>query len=710
MKYRNLFILLVLTIPVLGKDSIVVSGRVVDAASNSGISNVNLFIPSQDIGTATAKDGSFQLTFENGKDIQLFISHVGYSPSTLTLNGHTTDLIIKLNETFFQLEDVVVTSTRTEKLHKNVPVATEVISKKDIVDSGALNVAELLSSRSGVSLQTSVDGGSMLNILGMDSRYILILVDGQPVTGKFNNRVQLDHIATSDIQKVEIIKGPNSSLYGSEAMAGVVNIITNSGSSSLLNVSARYSGTENKLSNAGFAHGSSAFKLNWKKHWGPLTATFNGDVEKQETDKEIQQIEIDDIHKQTARGRLDWTMNDHHSFSLDGTIYNHDELGNSSLMDTETFIDRSRLSFSHDWSFSDDWTWKHSFQGHTYSRNYVQTRPWGDVETDELTEEGSQEYEGMIHKRCGSNELNMGVELSKAEYISDRVENGKQTVSTNSVFGQYDVQLLKNIIAVMGTRLDKYNGDDPVMSPRVGLMYTLDRWKFRATWGKGFRTPSFMERFIDWNHVQFGYQVLGNPDLKPELSTGYTAGVEYVHPTIYQVSLMVYMTHFENLIEDYAIEPTVLSYHNIEEAVYNGLEIQSRWKISSTMLASWGINLIDNRDGDGDLIPNTQPTSGYVRWSYQNPKKLWGVSIQTKWVGEYTPEEYDPQSGSYIRTDSPLPQHFSTNMNSHIRLLDQLQLTLGIKNAGDHTNDRFGPFIGRAIYLELSTQIKGEKQ
>ena len=154
-----MFILLVLTLPVLGKDPAVVSGRVVDAASNSGISNVNLFIPSQDIGTATAKDGSFQLTFENGKDIQLFISHVGYSPSTLTLNGHTTDLIIKLNETFFQLEDVVVTSTRTEKLHKNVPVATEVISKKDIVDSGALNVAELLSSRSGVSLQTSVDVG-----------------------------------------------------------------------------------------------------------------------------------------------------------------------------------------------------------------------------------------------------------------------------------------------------------------------------------------------------------------------------------------------------------------------------------------------------------------------------------------------------------------------------------------------------------------------
>jgi len=702
-------LLLVFIGPVMGEESAVVSGRVIDGATNKGITNVNLFIPSQNIGTATGSNGSFLLAFQPNDNVQLNISHIGYSSSTMILSGETRDIVIELNETFFQLEDVVVTSTRTEKLHKNVPVATEIISKKDILDSGALNVAELLSTRSGVSLQTSVDGGSMLNILGMDSRYILILLDGQPITGKFNNRVQLDQITMGDVEKVEIIKGPNSSLYGSEAMAGVINIITNVGAStSHLNGTARYSGTENKLTNDGITHGSSAFKLNWKQNWRYLSATLNADVEKLETDKEIQQIEIDDIHKQTLRGRLDWRMNNH-SFSLDGNIYNHDEEGNSTLMNTETFIDRLGLILSHDWEMVNGWTLSHSFQNHSYSRNYIQARPWGDIETDDITEEGSQEYEGVVHKKFGTNELNMGVELSKSAYLSDRVENGKQALSTNSIFSQYDVQFLHAAHAVLGARLDKYNGDEPVISPRIGLMYLLDRWKFRATWGKGFRAPSFMERFIDWNHIQFGYQVLGNPDLKPELSTGYTAGVEYIHPTIYQVSLIVYLTQFENLIEDIALAPAILSYHNIEKAVYKGLEIQSRWKISSTMLASWGINFIDNRNGDGDFIPNTQPTSGYIRWSYQNPKKMWGISIQTKWVGEYTPEEYDPEMGTYIRTDSPLPQYFILNLNSHIRLLDQLHIALGVKNVGDHTNDRFGPFLGRAVYIELSTQLNGEK-
>ena len=116
------------------------------------------------------------------------------------------------------MDELVVTGTRTEKFRSEAPISTEVINKKEIQNSGARNIAELLSQRAGVSLQTSVAGGSILNVLGMDSRYVLILIDGQPITGKFNDRVSLDQILTVQVEKVEIVKGPSSSLYGSEAM------------------------------------------------------------------------------------------------------------------------------------------------------------------------------------------------------------------------------------------------------------------------------------------------------------------------------------------------------------------------------------------------------------------------------------------------------------------------------------------------------------
>ena len=135
-------------------------------------------------------------------------------------------LTIKMHETLIQLDDIVITSTRNGYLLRDVPIVTEVISKKEIDESGANTISELFQQRAGVSTSTNVDGGAIFNMLGLDSRYILILKNGQPITGQFNNRVDLNHISTNRLKKIEIIKGPGSAIYGSDAMGGVINIIT----------------------------------------------------------------------------------------------------------------------------------------------------------------------------------------------------------------------------------------------------------------------------------------------------------------------------------------------------------------------------------------------------------------------------------------------------------------------------------------------------
>ena len=119
-----------------------------------------------------------------------------------------------------------MTGTRSNKIYKNTPIATEVISKRDLESSGALNIKELLLTQSGISESPSIYGAYDINIQGMDSKNILFLIDGQPVTGKFYNRISLDHISTDNVEKIEITKGPSSSLYGSSAMGGTINIIT----------------------------------------------------------------------------------------------------------------------------------------------------------------------------------------------------------------------------------------------------------------------------------------------------------------------------------------------------------------------------------------------------------------------------------------------------------------------------------------------------
>ena len=134
-----------------------------------------------------------------------------------------------------------------------------------------------------------------------------------------------------------------------------------------------------------------------------------------------------------------------------------------------------------------------------------------------------------------------------------------------------------------------------VINPRIGMMYSIDKnWKLRTAWGKGFRAPSFMERFIDWNHAQFNYSVQGNSQLKPEISNGTTLGVEYTDPSRHQISLMLYHTDFSNLINDYVIQPGLLSYQNIESATFSGLELMHQWKVSNyfTELALIGLTTV----------------------------------------------------------------------------------------------------------------------
>ena len=178
-----------------------IEGIVLDAETGKEIIQANVVIVGTDFGTVSDNDGKFKLENQFSFPMRLEISHVGYLSHIEIIDQLPIDnILIRLYRQSVQMDEVVVTGTRTQKFRNETPIATEVITKNDIENSGARNVADLLSQRAGVSLQTSVAGGSNLNILGMDSKYILILIDGQPITGKFNNRVSLDQILTAPLE------------------------------------------------------------------------------------------------------------------------------------------------------------------------------------------------------------------------------------------------------------------------------------------------------------------------------------------------------------------------------------------------------------------------------------------------------------------------------------------------------------------------------
>ena len=298
------------------------------------------------------------------------------------------------------------------------------------------------------------------------------------------------------------------------------------------------------------------------------------------------------------------------------------------------------------------------------------------------------------------------METSYASFNNNRIGVDRQFIYANSFFSQYDVLINNYYNVIIGLRLDKYSDYNYVYSPRIGFMYTHSkRWKFRTSWGKGFRIPSFMERFIDYDHSDtFGYKVIGNNDLKAEESNGITAGVEYFHPTVYQVSLMIYYTEFVNHIAEYYRGNQEYSYHNINNT-YTGLEIRGKWKASNKLSATWEINLIDNRYSNGSLIPNTQPISVSNRFSYQSPKYPFGISTNMKWTGSYTPSSHDIETGTWVTGEKDRSGYIIFDISGNYTFNNFTKIIFGIKNASNYVNTKYGPFIGRSFYIELSTQL-----
>ena len=169
---------------------------------------------------------------------------------------------------------------------------------------------------------------------------------------------------------------------------------------------------------------------------------------------------------------------------------------------------------------------------------------------------------------------------------------------------------------------------------------------------------------------------------------------------------MFYHTQFENLIQDYAIRPGLLSYQNINEATFEGLELQHMLQISERWETKWGFNWLNNRDGDNKMIPNTIPFSISNSWNYNNSNYGINTSFNSKWVAPYKPQEFDPEKGVYAFANKKIEGYAIINWRTTVQINKSLILSFGINNLADYTNKDFGPFVGRSAYLEFSNKIK----
>lgn len=205
------------------------------------ISEATVYV-SQSIWAISDAEGVFELDNLETGEYQVVVSRVGYQPKELSLQiplNNSTELQIILEEKVYDNNPVVVTANRTSKLLQDVSVPVSVVNQNEIEASGSLRLSDILDEQIGLNIVS--DHGTGIQVQGFDPEYTLILIDNQPVIGRTAGTLDLTRLSVGNIEQIEIVKGPSSALWGSNALAGVINIITEKGSKPLtLDVNGRY--------------------------------------------------------------------------------------------------------------------------------------------------------------------------------------------------------------------------------------------------------------------------------------------------------------------------------------------------------------------------------------------------------------------------------------------------------------------------------------
>ncbi|TSC34089.1 TonB-dependent siderophore receptor [Corallococcus sp. Z5C101001] len=528
----------------------------------------------------------------------------------------------------------VVTGSRTQERLRETPVATEVITRSEIIASGARDASELLATRPGLVVQQGF-AGATLSVQGLAPEYVLVLVDGERVTGKVDGSVDLSRLSLEDIEQVEIVKGPSSVLYGSDAVAGVVNFITRRAQRTLgADLRAAY-GTLQRLDldATGETRGDA---------WGlrlsaGLQRRASYDLDPSDIGTTGSSLDGYDV---SARG--DWRGSE--TLSLEGTAsFSHRiqrgvDLGaGNAVFDRATRDNTFASRLSPSWRLSSAATLRADVSYGHYERRYLRDqRNASALDTVEDTRDQQARVGAQVEARPGGGHaLVAGTEYLGEWLRSDRLEGGRGRRGRGSVYAQDSWTLAEGVglVLVSGGRLDVDSQFGLAATPRVALKADPTSWlTVRGSYGWGYRAPSFQDLLIDFENPSVGYTVRGNPDLKPERSRSVSINLE-ARPTR---DSMVWVGAFQHGLRDMIAaslqsEGDFLrySYINIARARVRGAELGLRQSLPGRIQLELGYTLTDGTDQELDRALEGQARhrlTAQATWRHRQ----WGLEANVR--------------------------------------------------------------------------------
>ncbi len=513
-----------------------------------------------------------------------------------------------------ELEPIVVTATHSPKALKDAPVVTRLITLYDIKITDATNIQEMLMQEiPGLEFGLAMSQETSLNMSGFGGNAVLFLVDGERLAGETMDNTDYNRLNLDNVGRIEIVKGASSALYGSNAVGGVINIISREHLEPwTANVNSRFNTFGNEWRNG------ASFSFNTRK-WNSQTSFQHTKIDPVDLPKahSSEEIAIELMKKAQGLPYDESVLNDDSSISrLYGQkTYNVKERLIWRATDQLTLTGRGSYFFR----TSERDTYDYHFNGYSgglkgryawnHDRYFETSYAYDQYDKANFLPDGTRTHDhdytnrqhvihALFNHAFGKNSLILGADYMH-DYLSTYqfVDNTSHSQDNIDGYAQFDWNITPQLNIVGSARYDYFSASSQkALTGRLAVVYKYPWMTFRANYASGFRAPTLKEMYMHFDMGNMGYMIIGNPDLEPEKSHNFNLAVERTNRIRnsgfldgrYNFTLMGYCNIFDKRITTIAGP----EYNGMESALYWNEDGVTVWGIDASLGHIWDCGLM----------------------------------------------------------------------------------------------------------------------
>jgi len=613
---------------------------------------------------------------------------IGYRhrDTVIVVDGASLTVQLAMPQAIVPLSEIIVTAARREQRLADAVVETELITSRDL-RQGPSDLAAVLTERVGIQLDGGVPSGSGVQLRGFGSRRVLVLLDGQPLIGRVNGTMDLARIPVSGIERIEIVKGPQSTLYGTDAIGGVINVITRSGPET---------GVAAGLTTTSGSHGRKEVSADAGWRQGTLSAAVDGGYQGMDLVSGVSSDVATYSRRAYGSTRGRWDID-----SLKRL-----EWGALSI------IERQRYRTGQLFHFGDNVQSSLRLAGHRDGRVDKVSLTIAGSAFDHLSraatrdtpasDSGSRDRQRLLQGELhwsgarGPGVLDAGVALRREWIDADRLSENTSALTGVEPFAQATVSV-GSLIVTPGARVSWSDRWGRFVAPRfAALIRPRENLALRGSIGRGFRAPDFKELYLSFVNAAAGYAVYGNPDLRPERSTSTSLGAEWSGANAF-LQTTGFNADYRDFIETGAPDATgTYTYNNVARGWTRGLEIESGLMAGDWRLEAAGERLWTRDASTGSSLLGRTPFT--VRASGTGPVASWTrATLRFAYIAR-TPISRDSVGtvtvfrGAYPQLDARLSRLIGTRFELSAEVTNLLDRQMG---------DSWPGFTGRRAMVQL---------